>query len=415
MQNKPKRLGFRYPHNPSETTLSDLERWIEDLSPLEPSWLLIHSDADRAVPEAFVRRLIDQGIEPIVHLDIPVGALRPAELNPLLYSYAHWGVHYAFVYDRPNMKESWASQGWNHEALVERYLDASLPILQAQFSAGMAPMLAPLQPGGDYWDTAFLRSALKGIARRGQRDLLESLVVTAHAQTQGQVLDWGAGGPSRWPAARPYFTPEGSQDQIGFHVFDWYAQICQDIVGKTLPIVAVSAGSPSSEPGTAQVNAAIARKLSDGSKMQPVIAFCFAEIPIDNQRQDWIAPAQPEPAPSAEAPAKSKSPSPTAIPQDLQTTKVLDHYLLLPKENQAAIPAWRNATAFALTHQPVVGFSAAEAAMARQVTIAGGTDLISDEIESLLRSAGCSVQRLTLMPQRKSACKPKPVAPSKVS
>jgi hypothetical protein len=406
MQTEPNRLGFHYPHSPSQSTLNDLERWIEDLSPLKPGWLLIRSDADRAVPEALIHRVIDEGIEPIVHLATQVGALRPAELNPLIYSYAHWGVRYAYVYDRPNMKGAWASHGWNREGLVERFLDACLPVLQAQFSAGMAPLLAPLQPGGDYWDTAFLRSALRGIARRGQRDLLESLVIAAHAETYGRPLDWGAGGPRHWPDARPYFTPEGSQDQIGFHVFDWYAQICEDIVGKTLPILAVSAGSPSSEPGAAQVNAAIARRLADRSQMQPVSAFCFADVPAADQRPDWLAPVEAKKDLVSETVVEPNTMTPKAVPEGLHTTKVLDHYLLLPKVDQAAIPAWRNATAFALTHQPVVGFSAAEAAMARQVTIAGGTDVISDEVESLLRSAGCTVQRLTLLPRRKSACRP---------
>lgn len=404
MQTEPKRLGFRYPQSAPDSAVSDLERWIEDLSPLQPGWLLIHSDADRAVPEPFVRKIIDQGIEPIIQLDIPVGALRPAELNTLLYSYAHWGVRYAFAYDRPNLKASWANNGWNRESLVERYLDACLPVLQAQFSAGMLPMLAPLEPGGDYWDTAFLHSTLKGIARRGQRDLLENLVIPAYAQTHGRPLDWGAGGPSRWPDARPYFTPEGSQDQIGFHVFDWYAEISRAVVGQPLPVVVLDAGASPVEAGADQVNAAIARKSYDGSQMQPVIAFCFAVVPAPDQREDWLPVTQPPAQEFAETPIETANPAPKAVPQALQTTKMLDHYLLLPRGEQAAIPAWRSASAFALTHQPVVGFSPAEAVLAHQVTIAGGTDVISEEIETLLRSAGCTVQRLTLLPQRKSAC-----------
>lgn len=411
MQTEPKRLGFRYPHNPSESSLQDLERWLTGLAPLEPGFLLLQSTADRAVPEAFIRRIIDHGIAPIVHIDVLVGALRPAELNSLLYSYAHWGVRYALVYDRPNMKGSWDGNGWNRDALVERYLDAALPILQAQFSAGMVPILSPLQPGGDYWDTAFLRSALKGIARRGQRDLLESLAITAHADTHGKALEWGAGGPSQWPDARPYFTPQGSQDQIGFHVFDWYQQIAQEVVGKPLTILAVTTGASESEPGAAQINAAIARKLDDRTQFQPLIAAVFERVPSADQRPEWLptpAPSQPEPATTVKAEPKN------ALP-DLQTDKVLEHYLLLPQGDQAAVPAWRSATAFALTHQPVVGFSAAEAAMAKQVTLAGGTDLISEEVETLLRSAGCVVQRVTLLPQRKSACQCQPSAPAQGS
>lgn len=411
MQTEPNRLGFRYPHNPSESSLQDLERWLSGPAPLEPGFLLLQSTAERAVPEAMIRRITDHGIVPLVHIDVPIGALRPAELNSLLYSYAHWGVRYALVYDRPNMKDSWDGNGWNREALVERYLDAILPILQAQFSAGMVPILSPLQPGGDYWDTAFLRSALKGIARRGQRDLLESLAITAHAETRGKPLDWGAGGHAQWPAARPYFTPDESQDQIGFHVFDWYQQIAQEIVGTELPILAVTTGASVNESGAAQINAAVARKLHDRSQFQPLIAAVFERVPPPDQRQEWLAvpaPTNSQQTEPTEAEAKNS-------PAGLQTTKVLDHYLLLPQGDQVAVPAWRSATAFALTHQPVVGFSPAEAAMAKQVTIAGGVDVISEEIEALLSSAGCVVQRVTLLPQRKSACQCPSPAPTQGS
>jgi hypothetical protein len=399
MQTQPRRLGFRFPLDPSATSASDLGSWLEGLSPLDAGWVVIPAGAERAVPESFLRQLTSRGVEPIVHIQIPVGELRPSELNPLLYSYAHWGVRYAVVYDRPNMKSAWADGGWNRDGLVERFLDACLPVLQAQFAAGMAPMLPPLEPGGDYWDTAFLRSTLRGIARRGQRDLLEGLVMTAYANSGDRPMDWGAGGPERWPAARPYFTPEGSQDHIGFRVFEWYAAIAKEIIGKALPVVALTAGSANGD--NPEVNRRIAQDLGDEARYAPLIAACFAEVPAIDKRDGWI---QGETEVGTVPDPQGNPPVDKALPKELLTNKVLEHYLLLPKEDETAIPTWRRATAFALTHQPVVGFSAAEAAMAKQVTIAGGTDSISEEVEALLRSAGCDVQRVSLLPLRKSAC-----------
>jgi len=62
----------------------------------------------------------------------------------------------------------------------------------------------------------------------------------------------GAGGPERWPEARPYHLPDSNlpdsqlpdfhQDHLGFHIFDWYLAICQEELGCRLPVFLLRAG-----------------------------------------------------------------------------------------------------------------------------------------------------------------------------
>ncbi len=68
-------------------------------------------------------------------------------------------------------------------------------MLRTQISAGLQPIFPPLEPGGDYWDTAFLEAALASLKRRAP-DLINQIVLALYAWTYDQPLDWGAGGPA---------------------------------------------------------------------------------------------------------------------------------------------------------------------------------------------------------------------------
>lgn len=408
------RIGFHYYPDDRHYRQQDLDRWLPVLRQLDAGWLTLRASGERSVPEFFLRGLLAAGIEPIVHLHCPVGSVRPSDLNPLLYSYAHWGVTYVVPYDRPNLRAGWHNGHWSPSGLVERFLDAVLPTLQAAASAGLTAVFPPLEPGGDYWDTAFLESALKGIARRGQQALFDTLALGAYGWTYGRPLDWGAGGPAAWPQARPYATPEDSQDQRAARTFEWYRQIAQAAVGRSLPTL-VLAGAATDELGASASNGGgaafdLRRMIQEEPAAEGLSAFCFYLLTSERSHNDasfaWYTESG-EPTPVADQYlAATEETRATAKTSSDSSEKLFDHYLLLPRQELEAVPAWRRASAFAVTHRPVVGFSPQEAMHAAQVTIAAGHDLISSEVEASLRAAGCRVQRLTLLPNRKSACEP---------
>ena len=283
------RLGLHYYPDTYHYRETDLQTWLPEFSQLGVSWLTLLAPAERAIPEKFIVGLLAAGIQPVLHFHLPLPsypASVPTNLRLLFETYARWGITYAVLFDRPNLRQSWSPTTWAQSQLVERFLDLFLPLAEAARQAGLLPVFPPLQPGGDYWDTAFLRLALQGIQRRANPHLTEKLVLGAYAWVGGQSLDWGAGGPDRWPKARPYLTGEPSsgtcnQDQRGFRIFDWYLALSQAVLGGPRPILLVAAGSQPQDfqhlEAHAQMNLSIARLMAgEVTPAEPVSPWVLA-------------------------------------------------------------------------------------------------------------------------------------------
>jgi hypothetical protein len=370
------RIGFRLPESPQRFALETLKAWVADLSQLGAGWVILNHDPAQPLPRDLLYELAQAELETVVQIQSLVTGLNRADFNSLAYSLAECGVQHVIAYDRPNNRESWPAGTWDQNQLVERFLDETLPLLQ---------------PGGDYWDTAFLRGYLKGITRRTGSDLVGSLALSAYAWSKGKSLDWGAGGPVVWPAARPYFTPENSQDHIGVNVADWYATIAEDCVGIRPPVIVVGGGARVNEEGHAVTNGPIAQALSNSTQFTGVAAFCFESVPPSSLRDTWFG-------------TSSDSNLMIASSKGMGGDKAFEHYLLLPAQEDLAVRAWRQATAFVLTHQPTVGFDTKEARGAAQVTLAGDELAIPPGVEEELLANGCKVQRMSFLPPSKSAC-----------
>ncbi len=237
------RLGIHYFPDDQHYGLADQQRWLPVMRQLGVRWTVLQAPANVAIPQTFIEGLLAKCIQPIVHL--PLSLQSPPvveEIAPILQAYATWGVQHVVLFDRPNLRSSWPNIGWTQRGLVERFLEVFLPLAKAAADAGLTPVFPPLEPGGDYWDTAFLRAALEEMVKRQEDLLLNKLALGAYAWTGNKDLDWGAGGPERWPSTLPYFTPEASQDQRGFRIFDWYNPISAAAAGRTLDILILGAG-----------------------------------------------------------------------------------------------------------------------------------------------------------------------------
>ena len=236
-------LGFHYYPDAIHYREQDLQTWGIELQRLGASWLTLHAPLERAIPEFFLTGLLQAGIQPVLHFPMEMGSdVEVGELRPLFQSYARWGVRHVAIFDRPNLRSAWPGAIWSQADLVERFLDRFTPLATAALSEGLAPVFPPLEPGGDYWDLAFLRLALRGLARRDCSRLLDVLVLGLSAWKRDLPLDWGAGGPDRWPGARPYFTPPGVQDHLGFRIFDWYLAVARQELERSLPVIILRAG-----------------------------------------------------------------------------------------------------------------------------------------------------------------------------
>jgi hypothetical protein len=237
------RIGFHYFPDSTHYREKDLEIWLPELRKLKASWLVLKAETTRAIPEFFIKGLLEAGIEPIIHFNLELPChTEQVNLEPILSSYGKWGANYTIFFDLPNMRSSWAPQEWAQNDLVKRFLDQYLPFAYQAVNAGLKPVLPPLEPGGSYWDTAFLRSVLEIFEQRKLNRLVDRMTLSAYAWSDKKPLNWGVGGPERWIETRPYYTPPNEQDQRGFRIFDWYLSIFNNIFHKDCPILLLGAG-----------------------------------------------------------------------------------------------------------------------------------------------------------------------------
>lgn len=407
------RFGMHYYPDTLHYTDKDLEQWLPALESLHAGWLVLLSQTNRAVPERFISALLRKGITPIIQfisrLAMPPN---PADLQPILQAYANWGVRYVLFYQRPNVRKSWPESGWAQADLVERFIDRWLPLASLAEQAGLTPVFPLLEPGGDYWDTAFLRASLISLERRGQTTLLEKLALSACGATHGHPLNWGEGGPERWPSARPYFTAAEEQDQRGFCIFDWYQAVARAVLQHDLPLFMLETGlettlADDARASSAQTSAEIVRLLNGIAPVENAPAelpssllcgaFWLLTATADSPyvQNAWFQPdGRRLPVVDAVLQAASQTPQAHTISARPSARK-FSHYLLLPSY-EWGISDWHLELArpFIKKYRPTVGFSVEEAAQAEHITVIGGTDIFPDELLTSLRGSGCVVERI---------------------
>jgi hypothetical protein len=240
---KSNRFGLHYFSDTLHYRESDLYQWLPELSSLKISYLVLKTLANRAVPEYFIEALVKEDIQPILHLDIPLSEdFTISQLDPIFHAYAKWGVHSIIFYDRPNSRDSWDSSHWILSDWVTSFFNKFVPLANLALDHGIFPALPPLEPGGHFWDTAFLRCLLESLVRDNQTKLCENLVLSAYAWDYKRSLNWGAGGSAYWQNSKPFFTPLDGEDQKGFRAHEWHQEVTQSILGNSHPIILLGAG-----------------------------------------------------------------------------------------------------------------------------------------------------------------------------
>ena len=442
-------IGFHYYPDDLHYRTHDLQAWLPELRALGARWLTVVGSLTRAVPEPFLRGLRESQIEPIVLIPAgPVRALDAAALTPLFNSYARWGVKYVSVFAEPNARSSWSPSDWSKTGIVDRFLEIMAPIWRAQQAAGLTPVFPALKAGGEYWDTAFLEAAVVGLQRRNQNELLTAMTFAINAWTFNRPVAYGAGGPAKWPGARPYLTTPGVEDQRGFHSFDWYNAIFDERLGERRPLLCLAGGprlgdqSDASLPSVNEARHASCTKeimelVNEDQLPANLINLNFwlltAEAASPFAREAWFKPdggtlaatsllrnavgaAAVEPLPAeglapgsaahelllrlrtAPAGAKAGVPGVSKVVATASAgARPLRHYLLLPTfEWGVSEWHWTAALDVVRAHQPTIGFSPEEAGLAAKVTILGNEQGVSTEVEDQLRQRGCEVERVSV-------------------
>ncbi len=403
------RIGFHYFQDTQHYRQTDLDTWLPELNAIKAKWLVLKSPSERAIPECFLRGVIDAGIKPVIHFDFPPDHTPSKEDLALLFRvYAKWGVNYVTLFNKPNLRTSWQTTNWAQIDLVERFLDIYLPLAKICINTGLTPIFPPLEPGGDYWDTAFLKSSLHGIKRRGYKFLLEKLVIGAVTKTNGNSLNWGVGGPERWPKVRPYYTPDNEEDQRGFRIFDWYNAFIQSILVSPRPIFLFEVGIPLGDDQDIKNHTLINKTiihLLDREKIpgidpipDNVIGSAFwllsGEVGNPDIAHAWYTSPK-EYKPIVELLRNRARGSGNGSNGSQTKLHAITHYLLLPTYSGEISDLHLDLIRpFVKKYQPTIGFSIQEARQAERVTVIGGNGTYLQNEINELRNAGCIVQQI---------------------
>ncbi|MGB7537372.1 MAG: hypothetical protein WBM17_02420 [Anaerolineales bacterium] len=401
----PPGLGIHYFPDDRHYRSKDLELWIPELQSMDIRWIVLAGALSYAIPEDFLRQLTETGIEPILLLDRePIQPLTDVS-GSIFRSYRRAGVRFIAPFPAPNLNASWAGNDEPSVSPVDRFLTVFPPVAESILAEGMIPVLPMLDPNGNYWSLAFLEAFLTGLDRCGKGELARKLALAVDFSARNRPLDWGAGGSSRWPDARPYLTPPGSQDHLGFHGYAWVDEVVRRSLGTSLPMIGLRAGAtvgdltdveyPPVDPiRHDETNLQVVQIAAGARFTAPVLCLCFrllaAEDAAPEAAEAWFrndgTTLPIVDSLKRRALAKNLHPSPSV-------RKTLRHYLLLPQDpGSLSAQAWESLRNYLMAFQPVCGFSIEEACQAEKVTILGSTPSTVTALR--LRDSGCTVDTL---------------------
>jgi hypothetical protein len=399
-------LGIHYSPHSLAYRQQDAELWIPEVQSLGLHWLALSGDITRAIPAPFLESILAAGIEPILFLN--ASEIRPLSETSrfILRTYQRAGVKLVSPYPAPNQKSSWPNSQWPAQSPVENFLDIFLPAAEMILGEGLIPVLPPMKPGGDYWDLNFLENFFRGAIQRGQDATMRKLVVATDLSAGNRPLDWGNGGATRWPDARPYLTPPGSQDSMGFQGYAWRDEIIRRTLGMSLPMIGTRAGAcigdqtdaavPAVDAARhADVNLQVAQMAANGSFTSPMLCVLY-----------WVLQSKGMEASNAASWYQSDG---TVLPivdnlkrrataqnvsKTTPTRKTIRHYVLLPDNPISIHPAvWNQVRGYMQAFQASCGFSADEALHSEKVTVVG--ESVPSAVVLRLRDSGCFVDFLT--------------------
>jgi hypothetical protein len=404
-----KSIGIQYFPGPDHTSGADALRWFPLLEKLNIKWLIVNSELKKAIPESFVRKLLQTGINPVLRFQLSlVNPPRPSDLEPLFSAYSKWGIQYVSFFEQPNQFSSWSPETWVQNDLVERFIDRFLTLAKPALAHHLIPVFSPLFPGGNYWDTLFLEQALKSVERRQEFELLDQLVLSAYGWTFDHPLIWGEGGPEKWPMARPYTSLANTQDHRGFRIFDWYTTISKNVLGRELPIFLFESGLPGPEknqgvdPNTLAatyqeiLNSGIQQLEGDSSSLTIFFSLLSADDSHPEHEFAWF---------NLDGSITALGERITSYPQKSIDTKEfspsdkvsnqIDTYLLLPSF-EWGVADWHldMVRSFVKKNRPTLGFSLQDASLAKKVIVIGSENDFSEDELIQLRLQGCSVDRI---------------------
>ena len=207
---------------PTVSSTNDVvDRFVKEAADMKMKWVVLLNDGTKTGDNDYlVRKLVENGIEPVMRVYTPPGKTIDGDLQGMVRHYKALGVNYYQLYNEPNLR----AENAGAEPDVNRYLDQWLPAAKAVVAAGGYPGFGSLAPGGDADDIAFFKGALDGIKARGEVKTLDRAWISMHNYTFNHPIDY-------------------AKDSNGFLKFRWYDQIVREKLGRSMPIIGTEGGT----------------------------------------------------------------------------------------------------------------------------------------------------------------------------
>lgn len=198
-----------------------VDRFVKEAREMKIKWMVIlNDDANIGGNDYLVRRLVENGIMPVMRIYTPNGRPIQGDLEAMVRHYKALGVYYYQLYNEPNLNVE------NPDGVpnVDRYLDRWIPAAKKVAAAGGLPGLGALAPGGNFDDIEFLKQTLDRIKQRGEVSVLDNAWLSMHNYTLNHPLDY-------------------AKDSNGFLKFKWYDAIVREKLGRQMPIIGTEGGT----------------------------------------------------------------------------------------------------------------------------------------------------------------------------
>lgn len=198
-----------------------VDRFVREAKEMGIKWVVfLNDDAKIGDNDYLVKRLVENGIMPVMRIYTPNGRPIQGDLAALVRHYVRLGVYYYQLYNEPNLN------GENPEGRpdVDRYLDRWVPAARVVAQNGGYPGFGALAPGGNMDDLEFLRTALDRLKARGEIDALDRAWLAMHNYMFNHPLDY-------------------DQDSNGYLKFRWYDRIIREKLGRPMPIIGTEGGA----------------------------------------------------------------------------------------------------------------------------------------------------------------------------
>lgn len=163
-----------------------IDKYVQEAVDMGIKWVTFLNDGtDIGANDYLVKKLVENGIEPVMRIYTDGGAPINGDLGGLVRHYKALGVNYYQLYNEPNLRIENQGKAPDPKAYVDKWLTAAKTVIDAGGYPGFGslsptPGLAPGAAPGDMDDLKFLRESLQEIKRRGETEVLDRSWLSVH-------------------------------------------------------------------------------------------------------------------------------------------------------------------------------------------------------------------------------------------